>query len=392
MNMIGSSVLAASVLVASSLLSAPSAIAAPVDTAQAALQATLDRGADDGIDVISTVRSSRTHTWPASTIVIPAQSAVRHHVEIDSEASTYYSIRTRSSGELLGMRGLDQDDPFSTLSMRAIGMAPDWPQTFASSRGLPLTTVVSDLTERMGYYGDESEQALNAAKNLIAPSTGWNGPADFWRNVRARRASGGRTIITATSTAGGTDCTYPSISLTIRRGVVVQSKWTSVCPDSGTTTYSTKVKYEEKVGGVPATAITEDAAFATPVPGQDAGWRTLAAAANTTAATSFRSISEVTSSNVTLDPPTPARALRYLDAVMMAGNSGVIVVPAVARTDDPGWRQYVVSPSPGSTFLAPEFSRNITGLTVDVGGNGVIQKIVASFSASPTQTVITFTP
>jgi hypothetical protein len=78
--------------------------------------------------------------------------------------------------------------------------------------------------------------------------------------------------------------------------------------------------------------------------------------------------------------------------VMMAGNHGVIVVPAIARIDDPGWRQYVVTPAAGSAFLAPEFTRNITGLTVDVGGNGVIQKIVTSFSVSPNQTVITFTP
>jgi hypothetical protein len=297
--------------------------------------------------------------------------AGEHHVEIDTEGNEYYSIRTRSSGELLGMRGLDQDDPFSTLSMRAIGMAPDWPQTFASSRGLPLNTVVSELTERMGYYGDDSRQTVNAAKNLIAPSTAWSGPADFWRNVRARRASGGRTI---------------------KRGVVVQSKWTSVCPESGITTYSTKVKFEENVGSAPAAAITEDAAFATPVAGEAPGWRILAVAANKTASTTFRSISEVNSANATFDPPTPARAVRYLDAVMMAGNPGVIVVPAIARIDDPGWRQYVVTPAAGSAFLAPEFTRNITGLTVDVGGNGVIQKIVTSFSVSPNQTVITFTP
>lgn len=380
------------VILAAGLLSAPPALAAPSDTAQAALEATLAKAEDSGLDVISTTRSTRTHTLPASTITVPARTALRHHVELDTQLNHYYSIRTRSSGDLLGMRGIDGGDVFSTLSWRGIGISPDWPQTFARSRGFPLNTVIRDVTERMGYYDDETDQTLNAAKRLIAPPTSWDGVDDFWRNVRARRASGGRTIISASSTAGETDCTYPSITLTIKNGVIVQSAWTAQCPDSGTTTYRTKVAYEDDVASVPAGAISENAAFATPVPGQDPGWQVLAAAANKTASTSFRTITEVNSANVTQDPPSPSRAVRYLDAVMMAGNPGVIVVPAIARTDDPGWRQYVVSPSGTATFLAPEFSRNITGLTVDIGGDGVIDKMVVRFSTAPTETTITFTP
>ncbi len=375
----------------STILVAPAANATATGTVQAALAATMSRADARGLDVISIVRSSKAHTIPGTTIEVPARTNIRHHVELDTEGSSYYSLRTRSSAQLLGMQGRDGSVPYSTLSMRAIGLAPDWPQTFASSRGLPLNTVIRDITERMGYYEQDDDQALNSAKRLIVPPTSWDGVEDFWRNVRVRRASGGSTIVTARSTAGGGDCTYPNISLTIRGGVVVQSAWKSVCPDSGTTTYTTKVRYEDNIGSVPTDAISQDAAFARAVPGQDAGWPALAAAANTTAATSFRSITEVNSANVATDLPSAARGLRYLDAVMMAGNPGVIVVPAIARVDDPGWTQYVVLPNANSAFLAAEFTRNITALTVDVAGGGVIERITAEFSTTPRRTSITFT-
>lgn len=374
----------------SNVLVAPAANATPAGTVEAALAATTSRADVRGLDVISIVRSSRAHTIPGTTIEVPERTSIRHHVKLDTESSSYYSLRTRSSGQLLGMQGRDGSVPYSTLSMRAIGLAPEWPQTFASSRGLPLNTVIRDITERMGYYEQDDEQALISAKRLIAPPTSWDGVEDYWRNVRVRRASGGRTIITARSTAGGGDCTYPNISMTIRAGVVVQSAWRSVCPDSGTTTYTTKVRYEDNIGSVPTDAISQDAAFARAVPGQDAGWPALAAAANTTAATSFRSITEIDSANVTTDLPSAARGVRYLDAVMMAGNPGVILVPAVARVDDPGWTQYVVLPSADSAELAAEFTRNITALTVDVAGDGVIERITAEFSTTPRRTTITF--
>lgn len=374
----------------SNILVAPAANATATGTVQTALAATMSRANDRGLDVISIVRSSKEHTIPGTTIEIPERTSIRHHVELDTEGSSYYSLRTRSSGQLLGMQGRDGSVPYSTLSMRAIGLAPEWPQTFASSRGLPLNTVIRDITERMGYYEQDDDQVLISAKRLIAPPTSWDGVEDFWRNVRVRRASGGRTIVTARSSAGGTDCTYPYISLTIRTGVVVQSAWKSVCPDSGTTTYTTKVRYEDNIGSVPTDAISQDAAFARAVPGQNPGWPALAAAANSTAATSFRSITEVNSANVASDLPSAARGLRYLDAVMMAGNPGVIVVPAIARVDDPGWTQYVVLPNANSAYLAAEFTRNITGLTVDVAGNGTIDKITTEFSNSPRTTTTTF--
>lgn len=83
-----SSGIGGSVLLAAGLLTAPAANAAPVNVAEAALEATLSRADEAGLDVISSVTSSRRHTWPASTIEIPARVPIRHHVEIDTGGST----------------------------------------------------------------------------------------------------------------------------------------------------------------------------------------------------------------------------------------------------------------------------------------------------------------
>jgi len=61
----------------------------------------------------------------------------------------------------------------------------------------------------MGSYGDQSRLSTNAAKNLIVPPTGFGAVAVYWRNVQIRRTSGGCTIVTASSSAGGSGLHLP---------------------------------------------------------------------------------------------------------------------------------------------------------------------------------------
>ena len=381
-------------------LVAPPASAAPIDTLRSAWSAMLTEASQEGLDVISRARSSRSHTLAGTKISIRAGERIRHHVEIDGDGLSYYSVRRNSSKELLGMEGAAYESvngsletvPFSSLAMTAIGMAPDWPERFAESRGLTLSTVVRDVSTRMGYYpGDISSDVLRRGKNLILPSISgldW----DKYVKVQERRASRGRTIITARASGGGdSDCTYPSIRVVIKGGLIVKTKWTSVCPDSGRTKYVTKVSYDQDVAAVPDTAISQDQAFATPVAGQDPMWSALVRAANTTAALEFATITDTNSAGVVFDPPTTERGLRYLDNVMMAGNPGRITTTPAVTADDPARQTYVVTPLGGSDYLSRySTGLNIVKITVTVGGDGVIEQIVSNFTRSPTESTITF--
>ena|GEM_PF-6858166 len=73
----------------SAALIAPSAHAAPASTVQAAIDATVTRADIDGLDVIRIVRSSKSHLWPASTIIVGAGTKVCHHVERDTEGNSF---------------------------------------------------------------------------------------------------------------------------------------------------------------------------------------------------------------------------------------------------------------------------------------------------------------
>lgn len=373
--------------------------AAPLDTLQSAIDNTLDKAQEQGWDVIAKAKSSKSHTMVGTAISLPAGVNIRHHVESDGSGKSYYSVRRDSTKSLLGMKGISYSTsesastpiPFASLSMLSIGMAPNWPQQFADSREFPLNTVISELSGRMGYYEPSSFSSESAGRSLVMPALSWTSARDFWRNVREKRVSGGRTVITARSTGGeDSDCRYPSIAITIKNGYIVNSAWTSVCPESGTTKYVVKVKFDKQVGSVPDTAITEDQAFATPASNQNRLWPILAAAANATANEQQVSISETNSAGVTFEDLDTSRALRYLDQVMMAGNPGTVITLSSNGAADPNQRTYVVTPNGAAGVLAEGYQVDIIEIRVTVSGSGLIDRIVTRFDKEPIESIIDF--
>jgi len=383
--------------VAAVTLGAPSASAAPLDTIDEAFDRSIARAEARGIAAETTVRSSSSGNLQDTLIVLPRRTPVTMLWSANPEGESSWTVK--QGRRLLGSAGVNTaDGAWGTLS----SLIYRDPRTFADSRGLSMTTAMAGLDQVWGYDGVEGGKPFagepwviyasgTETLKYLLPATGGR-PSQTWTAVREQRGSGGRTIVTARADANATTtCSYPRIRVSIRGGVIESSSWTERC-GAVTTTYSTKATYRPKVTKAPARAITEDAAFAIPVPGQDPSWPAVVQAVLATA--NGAGVQPSTGGSFT-SREAVIGALTPMYTIMQAGNPGRIEVSVSAEF--PGASTYVITPTAGATSLGVGEDRNaITKVAITVDASGILSRLdvtqrVPAF-ADPVTSTSTFFP
>lgn len=362
--------------VAAVTLGAQPASASPLDTIDGAFDRSIARAEARGIAAETTVRSSSGGNLQDTLVALPRRAPVTMLWSANPAGEASWTAK--QGRRLLGSAGVTTaDGAWGTLSSLIYGD----PRTFADSRGLSMTTAITDLDQVWGYDGVEGGKPFAGepweidslgTKTLkyLLPATGGR-PGQTWTAVREQRAAGGRTILTARADANATTtCSYPRIRVSIRGGVIESSSWTEKC-GAVTTTYSTKATYRPKVTKAPARAITQDAAFAIPVPGQDPSWPAVVQAVIATA--NGAGVQPSTGGSFT-SREAVLGALTPMYTIMQAGNPGRIDVNS--STEFPGASTYVITPTAGATSLGVGEDRNaITKVTVTVDGSGILSRL-----------------
>lgn len=379
------------------MLGSTPASAAPLDTMDAAFDRTMARAQARGVTVDTTVRSPVQRSLEGTAITLPRRSAVRIRWSTSPDGSS--SWRVTQGRKFLGAAGVNaREGAWSTLSALIYGT----PREFADSRGLSMTTALTRLDAAWGYDGPQGVRSFPGepwtvdslgTRTLpdLLPATGGR-PSQSWTSVRERRASGGRMVITARAeNPAGSVCSYPSIRVVLRSGLVDSSRWTERC-GSVTTTYSSKATYRPKVTSAPGRALTQDEAFAIPVPGQDPSWPTIVAAVLKTARGAGVSAGAGTPDT---SPAAVTQALMPLYTVMEAGNPGQI--EASVATSEPPVYDYVITPRPGASSLGTGEDRNpITKIALTIDANGFLRTLTVTQQvpalADPVTTTSTFVP
>lgn len=385
----------AAAAVAAVMMGAPPASAAPADTMDRAFDRTIARAEARGVAADTTVRSSLQQNLEGTPVVVPPRTPVTIRWSSSPEGSSSWKVTQGRT--LLGAAGVnDRDGAWGTLSALAHGGS----RTFANSRGLRMTSALTGLDGVWGYDGPGGirpfpgdpwmvDSAGTTTLRYLLPMTEGR-PSQGWTDVRETRASGGRTIITAKADAGGA-CSYPRIRVVLKGGVIQSSSWTEKC-GAASTSYSTQVTYRPKVAKAPSNAITEDAAFAIPVAGEDPSWPAIAKAVVKTA--NGAGVRPGTG-----NPDTSREAvvlnLMPLYTAMQAGNPGT--VEALVAPSDPPVYSYVITPSAGATSLGTGEDRNpIKKIELTVGADGIVRTLTVTQQvpalANPVTSTATFFP
>lgn len=246
-------VCAAGVAVAAVLMSATPASADAVDEAFEALyratQATAT-AARSGVDVVQSVRFSRSTDLsvldPRVNASVAAGTRLRIHSTVDTDGTSYLSVRFQPSGRLLAGAGTDPITaaPWATLRMlRGDALAE------ARRAGLIDRTALTDVPVDAVLDSYVVEEPLIVALRLILPPYSGSGD-EGWSTIEALPQPDGTTIIRGTIRAGvpasdGEDrCTRPLVELTVGPDDVARSsRWTEACPGEGTRTYRAVALY-----------------------------------------------------------------------------------------------------------------------------------------------------
>lgn len=361
---------AVAVTMASSVIGAGAVQAAPGGTADAAFDRSVARAEDGGLVVSSIGRSSAAHTVPGTDITVPRRIPVTYRWAESAAGETSWTVS--AANRLLGGAGvLQSTGPWATLSALESGTAA----TFAESRGLRMSQALTGINQVWGYDGPDGpgyfpgdpwtdDTIAHPANPLpyLLPSTGGS-PSETWTSIRETRASGGRTIITAKAPAAdGYRCTFPSIRITVKGGLIRSSNWTEIC-DGVTTSYASSATYTSRVAKPPRGAMTQDAAFAIPVPGQNPNWPSIVNSVAMTAAKSFTSITQTTNLGGGTTFTSPVDALLPIYTLMKNGNPGDIT--ALVAASAPAGYEWSIVPRAGATSLATGQDRSpITAMRI----------------------------
>ena len=391
--------------VAAVVMGAPPASAAPADTMDLAFDRTIARAEARGVAADTTVRSSLQQNLESTPVVIPPRTPVT--IRWSSSPAGSSSWKVTQGRTLLGAAGVnDRDGAWGTLSALAHGDA----RTFAASRGLRMTSALTGLDAVWGYDGPDGGRPFpgdpwtidslgTTTLRYLLPATGGR-PSQSWTDMRQTRASGGRTIITAKADAGGA-CSFPRIRVVLKGGVIQSSSWTEKC-GAASTSYSTRVTYRPQVTKASSKALTEDAAFAIPVAGEDPSWPAIVKAVLRTA--NGAGVRPGTGSSDMTDRPSNSSYtsreavllnLMPLYTAMQAGNPGTI--EGLVAPSDPPVYTYVITPSAGATSLGTGEDRNpIKKIELTIGADDLLRTLTVTQQvpalADPVMSTATFFP
>lgn len=380
------------VLVATSVVAAPAAHADPSETFARAYAATRDVASTTGLDIIVVSKSNRARDLGNRIKGISAGASVRMHYEVNPQKDEYTSYRLVKGKKLLGAWGRNPaQGKWATLS----SFYGTWPNEFARSRGLSLTTAITQLDERMptlslleGNTGRAlSALVSNSANSASADEIGWNRGGvsetvepDGTIIISVKKGAGNR--------EGGDDCTYGPLTYVIQGGLLRSAKWKRSCPDGEVSMHTGSVEYEAQVDGATGPSVTENQAFALPDPPRSVAWRALADAANRTVSTPFASISIVNQRGMNIPNANAVNGLEFLTELMLAGNVGM---PQAMGGAGPGDSAYLINANRGQEYLLKIRNYEIDSLMVNVGADGLIRSITTVIGDPRDQFVSTFT-
>lgn len=380
------------VLVATSVVAAPAAHADPSETFARAYAATRDAASTTGLDIIVVSKSNKARDLGNRIKGISAGASVRMHYEVNPQKDEYTSYRLAKGKKLLGAWGRNPaQGKWATLS----SFYGAWPNEFARSRDLSLTTAITQLDERMptlSLLEGNTERALTAlvsgsANSVFADEIQWNRGG-----VSETVKPDGTTVITVKRGSGdgegGDECTYGPLTYVIQGGLIHTAKWKRTCPNGEVSTHTGTVEYEAQVDGATSPDLTENQAFALPNPPRSVAWRALADAANRTVVTPFASISIVNQRGMNIPNTNAVNGLEFLTELMLAGNVGM---PQAMGGAGPGDSAYLINANRGQEYLLKIRNYEIDSLMVNVGADGLIRSITTVIGDPRDQFVSTFT-
>lgn len=339
--------------------SQPLAPSASVTLARA-YQDSVASSATTGLWIVTDEKGSRARTLFGQSVDADRELEYAY----SSRPSGEYSISVTDEGRFLASWGNNPTDGrWSTL-----GAAGSWSLAFVSGSPLNLTTIVKGMDRRLDM--DAADVATRQiAVNLALPPGTDNGGRS-WTSVRAVK-KGATTVITARGRSKS--CTYPSISITVRAGLITESSWTSVCGKVGKISHESVWRYQQGYIGAGRTAISQSEAMATSAnPSRSNSWKALTKAANETAATTWTNITRTYDSTPTVveNQLTVVQGLQLLDVLIRNGSTGVVRGPA-----DNGPGTYLITGSGTNAYFLTVGDTKYAGGTVTIGPDGRVTSL-----------------
>lgn len=325
-----------------------------------AYQDSVGSATSTGLWIVTDEKASRARTLFGQ----PVEAGRLLEYAYSSSPSGEYSISVTDEGRALASWGNNPNDGrWSTL-----GAAGSWAPAFVSGSSLNLTTIVKGMDRRLDMDAADSA-TRQIAVNLALPPGAENGGRS-WTSVRAVK-KGATTVITARGRSKS--CTYPSISITVRAGLITNSKWTSVCGKAGKVSHESVWRYQQGYIGAGRTAISQSEAMATSAnPSRFNSWKALTMAANETAATTWTNITRTYDSAPTVveNQLTAVQGLQLLDVLIRNGSSGVVRGPA-----DNGPGTYLITGSGTNAYFLTVGDTKYAGGTVTIGPDGRVTSL-----------------
>lgn len=325
-----------------------------------AYQDSLASAAETGLWIVTDEKASRARTLFGQSV----DAGRLLEYAYSSRPSGEYSMSVTNQGGALASWGNNPaDGRWSTL-----GAAGPWAPAFISGTSMNLTTIVKGMDRRLDMDAADTATRQIAVSLALPPGTENGGQS--WTSMRAAK-KGAATVITARGRSKS--CTYPSISITVRAGLITNSKWTSVCGKAGKITHESVWTYRQGYIGAGRTAITQSEAMATSAnPTRANLWKALTKAANETAATAWTDITRVYDSAPTVveHQLTAVQGLQLLDVLIRNGSTGIVRGPA-----DGGPGAYLITGAGTNAYFLTVGDTKYAGGTVIIGPDGRVTSL-----------------